>query len=314
VKAYLKENQKAARSLPQVIAEFERFQECIAGDKPMSSITKDDGRKYKTYLVDERKVKWATVSKHLSILSGLFRWAERQGYLADAKNPIHGLIPDKKTVRKEKRIRKPFDDAQLLSIFGSQDFISQRGERPERFWVIVLLLFSGARRDEIAQLRLDDICEEAGIPYLRVTNEGLNQSVKNPGSKRRIPVHSSVVQLGFMEYVQSLRGSKHAQLFPQLSAGPNGFGDAVGKYFARLLEKVGLTDSAYVMHSLRKSAITRLHEAGVPEKHVQILTGHSSSTVHEQYIHRDMVALSVLRDALEKLRYDEVVRALGEPH
>jgi integrase len=294
--------------LPQVLAEFERFQECIGGDRPVASITKSDGLKFKTYLVEERKVKWATVGKLLSQLSGLFRWCERQGHIE--KNPITGLVPDKKIAQKEKSPRKPFTDEQLLSIFGSKDFRSQKAQRPERYWMIVLLLFSGARRDKIAQLGLDDICEEQEISYLRVTNEGQDQSVKNDGSKRRIPLHSSVVQLGFVSYVEDMRKAKAPRLFPQLTRGANGFGDAVGKYFARLLTKVGLADPALVLHSLRKSAITKLHEAGVPEKHVQILTGHTSSTVHEQYIQRDMVALSVLQDALENLRYDEVVDAL----
>jgi integrase len=259
-------------------------------------------------LVDERKVKWATVGKLMSQLSGLFRWCVRHDYIE--KNPITGLLPDKKVAQKEKAPRKPFTDSQLLTVFGSEQFRAQRHERPERYWIVILLLFTGARRDEIAQLRLDDISEEQGIPYLRITDEGPDQSLKNEGSKRRISIHSSVLQLEFMEYVEAMRKAKEDRLFPQLTLGLNGYGDAVGKYFARLLTKLGLTDKALVLHGLRKSAITKLHEAGVPEKHVQILTGHSSNTVHEQYIHRDMVALSVLRDALEKLRYDEVVDAL----
>jgi len=309
VKSYLKENPKAVRTLPQVLAEFERFKECIGGDRPVASITKADGLKFKTYLIEARKVKWATIGKLLSQLSGLFRWCKRQGHIVE--NPITDLIPDKKIAQKEKAPRKPFSDSQLLSIFGSKEFRAQKDKRPERYWMIMLLLFSGARRDEIAQLGLDDISEEQGISYLRVTNEGQDQSVKNDGSKRRIPLHSSVLQLRFLSYVEEMRKAKAPRLFPQLTKGANGFGDAVGKYFARLLTKLGLTDKSLVLHSLRKSAITKLHEAGVPEKHVQILTGHTSSTVHESYIARDMVALSVLRDALEKLRYDEVVKALS---
>ena len=68
----------------------------------------------------------------------------------------------------------------------------------------------------------------------------------------------------------------------------------------------GLTDPALVLHSLRHGGISKLHGAGCPHSTVELLAGHSAGNVHESYIHKDTLPLSLLRDGLEKLRYEEI--------
>lgn len=66
-----------------------------------------------------------------------------------------------------------------------------------------------------------------------------------------------------------------------------------------------------MMHSLRHGGITKLTSAGVPHNVCEMIAGHSASGVHGQvYVHRNNIPLSLLRDGLEKLRYDEVVKVL----
>lgn len=103
----------------------------------------------------------------------------------------------------------------------------------------------------------------------------------------------------------------HARLFPQLkSKGNNGYGDPVGKWFGRLVSSLGLTDPRLVIHSLRHGGIAKLHSVGVLVNIAETLTGHSAGNVHEQYVHKDLLSLKMLKVGLEKLRYDEVVKAL----
>ena len=129
---------------------------------------------------------------------------------------------------------------------------------------MLCLLLSGARREEIAQLAIADIQHEGDIHYFDITNEGESQSLKNEGSKRRVPIHSELVRLGFLAYVQKQR--RGGRLFPQLEKGSNGYGDAVGKWFGRLLRHfLSITDPGLVLHSTRHTVITRLHSAGVPQ-------------------------------------------------
>ncbi len=66
-----------------------------------------------------------------------------------------------------------------------------------------------------------------------------------------------------------------------------------------LLERVGKTGSsrrnlnALSFHSLRRTATTLLHEAGIAGAVAQALIGHDSEAIHEHYV-------NVGRDALQK--------------
>ena len=100
--------------------------------------------------------------------------------------------------------------------------------------------------------------------YFHITNEGESQSLKNDGSKRRVPVHSDLIRIGFLEYVATLRKQKCTRLFPKLQKGENGFGKTVGKWFSQFIRSLGITDPAIVLHSARHTVTTRLHAAGVP--------------------------------------------------
>jgi integrase len=81
--------------------------------------------------------------------------------------------------------------------------------------------------------------------------------------------------------------------------------------FSRLVRGLGMTDPGLVLHSLRHLGSTKLAEAGCPPDIARILTGHSGTDVHDKvYVHREKVKLSVLRDGLNRLRYDDVLEAL----
>jgi integrase len=313
VDLYFKENARAERTDSQVKAELERFVECIRGDKPIGSITKADCRGYKESLMHVRKLGPATVIKHLSNLGSVFKWSAAQGFIpaGEGSNPCQGLAPSKKQAKKVAKERRPFTESELVQVFGSRDFIRERDKNPARYWLPLLCLFTGARREEIGQLAVCDIQEEHGIPFIRINDdEKLEQSLKNEGSRRRVPVHSSLVKLGFLDYVKKIKEGKHVRLFPTLTRGANGWSDPIGKAFGRLVTRVGLTDPALCLHSLRHGTLTRLHSSGCPANIAQIIAGHSDGNVHGRYVHRELIDLKVLRDGLEKLRYDAVVDAL----
>ncbi len=110
-----------------------------------------------------------------------------------------------------------------------------------------------------------------------------------------------------MEYVESIKQAGRARLFPQLkSKGNNGYGDPVGKWFGRLVSSPGLSDPRLVIHSLRHEGITKLHSAGVRVNIAEALTGHSAGNVHEQYIHKELISMKMLKEGLERLQYPEL--------
>jgi integrase len=314
VEGYLRDNPRAERSARQLKAELQRFLTAIGGDCVVSTIRKADCLKYKDSLQkeEERGLHLNTVSNRLTTLASIFRWCEAQGHIPENSNPAKDLKPSAKAVRKAKRKTKIFTDEQLVLIFGSSKFEFIRSEHPAHYWVILLCLFTTCRPNEAAQLYMADLLEEDGIPYCHVTDEGEgDKSLKTESSKRRVPVHDSLLKLGFMDYVQQVRAAGHTRLFYQVTKGRNTYADAASKMFSRLVRKLGITDPALYLYSFRHGGITKLTDAGCPADIRRMLTGHSDNDVHGQvYVHRENIRLSVLRDALSKLRYDQVVEAL----
>lgn len=307
---YLASSPRPPRTANPMRAEFLRFMETLGGDRPIGSISRADVVRYKERL-QAKKQSPLTLIKYLSGLDALFKWAEVHAY-TPAASPVKGLVPSKRQAKKQALKRQPFTDDELLLVLSSQEFLRQRMERSERYWLVLLLLFQICRREEAAQLYLKDIGEVDGVPFIQITADGKDQSLKNEGSKRRVPIHSSLIQLGFMQYVNSIRKARHQRLFPQLkSKGNNGYGDPVGKWFGRLVSSLGLTDPWLVIHSLRDGGITKLHSAAVPVNIVETLVGHSAGNVHQQYVHKELISMKTLRDGLEKLRYEEVLQALS---
>lgn len=98
-------------------------------------------------------------------------------------------------------------------------------------------------------------------------------------------------------------------MFTSLKKGKNTFADATGKWYGRLLKKVGLTDKALVLHGLRHTGITRLANAGANDKVRRVLVGHAGQDVHDR-IYNHGVPLALLQEGLEKLQYPEVIQAL----
>jgi site-specific recombinase XerD len=89
-----------------------------------------------------------------------------------------------------------------------------------RFWLLPLGLFTGARLNELCQLRVHDIRRDGhGINVMSVNDNGNNKSLKNEQSRREIPICSALVDMGFMAFVEERRAASgnDAQLFAELT-------------------------------------------------------------------------------------------------
>jgi len=169
------------------------------------------------------------------------------------------------------------------------------------------------RREEAAQAAVTNIQIESGIHYLQTDeDETLQQNLKNEDSKRRVPIHSSLIALGLLQYVEDVKTAGHARLFPDLKKGSNGYGDAVGKWWSRHVDSLGLTDPRLVFHSLRHGALSKLRIAKCSSPVEYALLGHAEGDVHgASYGHRELLPISLLKEGLEWLRYDSIVDALS---
>lgn len=246
--------------------------------------------------------------KQLTILSTLLNYATVQGHLTS--NPAKGVKVGER--RNAKAARIPFDLSALKLIFGSAIYTA--GERPgagggeASYWLPLLALYTGARVEELAQLAPSDVQEAAftdasGAAHsawvIRVSDEGEGQELKTASSRRRIPIHSDPIALGFIKYAASVKG---ARLFPDLT--PDVTGTESGnwvKWFSKHKRALGITDGRMVFHSFRHLFKHTLRELHVTEEVNDALTGHSSASVGRRY-GATLYPLAPLVDAMARFR------------
>jgi integrase len=336
MRLYFEEHKRRPRTDIQIKSGFEKFIEITGGDRPIQSITREECRQYKEVLMrfpramtaSQRKrpvlevinelgagpayqpLSASSINKYLHGLAHLFAWAIDQGFY-HGDNPVQRMTIRQRGEHAPKE-HMAFMSDELRMIFSHEKFRAQATRHPERYWLTLILLYSGSRREEIAQLALVDIKQQDGVLYFNIT-EGEGQALKNQGSRRRVPIHSHLIELGLLHFITQMRQAHQTRLFPMLKRGQNGYGDAVGKWFGRHLTRVGITEDTKVMHSFRDTANTRLTALRAHPAYQLALIGHEGTTVNEQhYQDRNQYPITVLQEELEKLNFRKELEALRQ--
>ncbi|WP_414474286.1 tyrosine-type recombinase/integrase [Microvirga sp. M2] len=264
-----------------------------------------------------------TINGHIQKLSALLTWAVNEGYID--RNPARGLKVIDKVRRKDKRY--PFSSEQLSLIFnaplyrGCQDdgpgYAQPGPNRPRRgrFWVPLIGLFSGMRLNEICQLDLADVRLIDGINCFVVTAGGLDcptdKRLKTENAERVVPIHPSLVGMGFLDYVQARRVNRDAKLFPELPIACTGYySDTFSKWFANFLQKTGAKAPRTSFHSFRHNFRDALREARVEKEVAYALGGWAGdgpddgSATAENYGRGFSIA--TLEEAVAKVNYPDL--------
>jgi len=95
-----------------------------------------------------------TRRKYLNMAKVVFQFAYENEYID--KNPvISGIIPPKKM--KTRKLRKAFDMDDLKRIFDPDTYLKWSNNHPERFYIPLILLYTGCRVEEVASLYCKDV-------------------------------------------------------------------------------------------------------------------------------------------------------------
>ncbi|WP_386339921.1 site-specific integrase [Xanthomonas citri pv. citri] len=243
----------------------------------------------------------STYNNHLARICAFF---QRQIVMGVIKNSPCIGVNTRIDTSTEKKSRRPLYIEELAAIFEPIEFKRWVKDRPERWWVPQLCLYTGARASEIAQLRLADISTIDGINCITIRVTQKEQRVKNKPSVRVIPLAQPLIDAGFLIYVEEVRATKHPRLFPHLDAGYKlyegeafylGYGDKVIRDFCKRLKQMGF-DKGIGSHAFRHTFSTNLTKHGIGVAEVALVTGHAvqgskPDSVHvpglQTYIDRD---------------------------
>jgi integrase len=253
-----------------------------------------------------------TVNKLLGGVQAVVRWAYDKG----------GFIPDDVTwadpfarmrLDEDDPDRAPFDVAELQKLFGSPVFIDRTGPKGARgkvaYWLPLLALFTGGRRGELAGLRAADVQEIEGHTMLTfVEDREAGRRLKTRNSQRAVPLHPTLRELGFLDYVHQRVADGHkAWLFPSVAPDRPGALEAWTKWFGRYRRSLGISDTN-VFHSFRHNFIDALRAARVDQEMREALFGHGwhRTTTTGGYGVKDMVlrfSANGLTDAVASVSY-----------
>lgn len=164
-----------------------------------------------------------TANKHINGLSTILQFAERRRDVeaVDTKGVKVEFEDDEDAGR-------PFTTAELNRIFSLPLFAGCAGDdvedgifkpgpvkiRDDRFWIPLVLLFTGARSSEIVGLMMADVVTAHAVPHINIVPNAARPNLKNKHSRRMVPIHSRLIQMGFLDFVQLRRDRGDERLFP----------------------------------------------------------------------------------------------------
>jgi integrase len=268
-----------------------------------------------------------TIFKHATQLQAFF------GALVDKemvkRNPASGIYKKPKPQLRDKDKTRAWTDAEVETLFASPVWTGMQNHvrcthpgavivQDGRYWVPLLLAFQGARLNEVCQLLVSDIKSEqsdgADIPYLHITDASGNDApkerqqrkrLKNLMSRRKVPIHTALIDLGFLKHVEKQRNKGAERLFPELPISSRGlFSSALSKWFSRsggYRDQTGLA-SDLKLHGLRHTVITKLAHAGVNREVINQIVGHAGAGMGERVYTKDR-GLPEIKVAIEAIDF-----------
>jgi len=244
--------------------------------------------------------------------------AEAKRLFGDAGFPqnltVEG-IKYKGTQKEGARKQRAFRKEELNRLFEGREYeaFAADPETAPEYWLPLIGLYTGARVNEICQLNPQcDIRQDENIWFLDFTEESeaderVTKSVKTAGSKRKVPIHSQLLELGFLSYVEAVRKQGATVLFPKWVPTGGRASPAAEEWFREFLRETGLRDETHGqcilgMHAFRHTLLNYGFNNHVPN--VEVITGHVGEASRVVRGYRGEMALSNKKVIMEQIRFD----------
>ena len=289
-----KEGELADASRKFFRASAQRFVDYLGekADRCLFEITKSDIVAFRDQLAAQ--VSPTTTDHLMTTVKALFKSATAEGLIAD--DPAEFVRP----VKKEKRGqgKRGFTLDELRAVLGVADH--------EWRSMIMFGLYSGQRLRDLATLSWNNIDLTADV--IRLETAKTHRTMTIPIAA---PLRQHIESL-----LECLPNSDDPGSFihPRCAGKPQ---PALSSEFSRILVSAGLRKTAepstakavglrrsqheLSFHSLRHSAVSMLHEAGIPMAVVLEFVGHSSASMSSKYTHTGLENLRKAASALPKI-------------
>ena len=271
---------------------------------------------------DIPRISSLTLRDKIGCVRRFFEWTATHD--ASVVNPVASIKIAQPKKRNRIKTRLPWAVDELNQMLASPLFSGCKSRRrwkepgeycmtdTAEYWVPLIGLYSGMRLGEIIQLHTADIRAEGAVLYFDVTVDAAaptpndaQKSLKTASSRRHVPIHKQLLELGLMDHVNMRRKQQSVRLFPEYSRADNdgSWSKQFTKHFARFRATLELREGVD-FHSLRHNFEDALRNAAqAPEDIRDAIMGHSSSkSVGRQY--GDGFTLVTLHQFVERVRYN----------
>jgi len=229
----------------------------------LNSTTEPFSKRSAAAFVDGLEGSASTRNRYIKKNSAFFKWLATRTD-EDIRNPFEGMGVKETTSPMDRLLAYTLDDLKRLHI-------ALHSVRDWKRWIILIGRYSGMRQNEICQLYHNDVMKVDGIWCFRVDNLNPNQTLKTDSSRRFVPIHSKLLTLGLLDFIEDRKG----HLFPELTLHLGSYGHYFSRWFTRFRGRHGLPE----YHSLRHYAATTFKPPGFSEQFASQVLGYSNATI-----------------------------------
>lgn len=246
--------------------------------------------------------------KAIGAISAILTVAVRNGDIDS--NPCTGM----KFVLKDGEVaeREPYDDDDLVAMLASPIFAQgkryEAGGGEAQKWLPLISLFCGARLEEIGQLRVIDIKRDGDIDYFDMREiddtPGQETSRKTRSSRRRIPIHASLITMGLLAHVDQQKQGRSVRLFPDLKEYDGKTTHYFSKFWGRYARNFVTKSPRKTFHSFRHRVTDELRKGGRYPVMQALLGHHLGDTTSIYGAGFDLETLNCLMQQLDYSSFD----------
>jgi len=295
----------------------------VVGDKPINQFTAEDAERLQQFILADKPEETArNKDKRLTRAGALLRWAKKKRTWG-VTDDFQELFRYPGEIQKNPYLK--FDQADLVALFESESYKQNRFKTASEYWLPLLGLFTGARLNELCQLTTADVGQRDGVDTISILDEDLKR-LKTEASRRIIPIHSKLIELGFADYVATINSGRIFPNLPENKVRKGDFGKEPSRKFTAYRRQVGVGvgeglgyeklneegkwegNSRKTFHSFRSTLISALRKANVPKDRRTRLAGHEyDDTQDTHYTGGDVLTMfdfRTLKADIEMVAYD----------
>lgn len=282
------------------------------GVDDVNSITHSQLVSWRNYLRDKQTYRGGRLSastingSYMGAVNAVLAWAKGDDLIP--ANPMLEVAKVKLPKVPTTRSKGFTSDEALRILRATLDPVSSKEGthlRDAKRWCPWLMAYSGARVNEITQLRKEDIYQKDGIWIMRITPEA--GSVKSKAF-RLVPLHSHLIDQGFLRFAN---GRPDGPLFfdpdkRRSDHAINRQSNRLGSKLASWVRSLGI-DGVMPNHAWRHHFTTAEARHGLDPRAAKAITGHATSDVHDKTYMASLIDhVDVLSRELEKVPRFEV--------